>query len=149
MEQMSKYFPDSFYRVTIKGLCVKNEKVLMMRESEKQSRCMWELPGGGLDFGEDIKTAFSREVDEEMGLKVSAMSDTPVYVWTHKHKNKRDMDWFYAVVIAYKVDFEDLNFLPSDECEEIRFVSVEEMLELNLGDQMRQLPELINFEDFS
>ena len=55
----SKDFPACFHRVTIKGLVVKDEKILLLKESPKLSE-KWELPGGGLDFGEDIYSIRSR-----------------------------------------------------------------------------------------
>ena len=143
----STHFPDAFYRVTIKGFCVENGKLLMIRESDALSG-RWELPGGGMDFGEDMHTAFKREVGEEMGLKVSRMSRTPVYVWRHKIESRR-IGWFYTMVLAYRVAFEDLHFTPSEECEEIRFVSKEEIPTLKIGGQMTELPEIFNPKDFT
>lgn len=144
----STNFPDAFYRVTIKCLCVRDGKLLMVRESESLSGGKWELPGGGLDFGEDIYIGLGREVQEEMGLRLSKMSRTPMYVWTHRFQNQRDMDWYYSLVVAYRVEFEDLNITPSDECEAIEFFSKEEMNGLNLGGQMQELPGIFNPEDF-
>ncbi|HET8575169.1 MAG TPA: hypothetical protein VFM02_03310 [Candidatus Paceibacterota bacterium] len=43
----SKDFPACFYRVTIKGLVMKNGKILLLKDSPKLSG-KWELPGGGL-----------------------------------------------------------------------------------------------------
>ena len=118
----STEFPDCFHRVTIKGLCVREGKVLLAREAESLSG-KWELPGGGLDFGENIREAFTREVQEEMGLKVTKMSERPVYVWTHRYEKKRNLQWYYSCVLAYQVDFEDLNITQSRECERIEFFS--------------------------
>jgi len=143
----SNDFPDAFYRVTIKGLCVRDDKLLMIREAESEGG-IWELPGGGLDFGEDIYIGFNRETQEEMGLNVAKMSRTPMYVWTHKYTNRRSVEWFYSLVLAYRVEFESLDFTPTKECEEIRFVSKEEMKILPLGGQMQELPGIFNLEDF-
>ena len=60
----SNFFPDSFHRVTVKALVVKNGKVLLIKESPELSG-KWELPGGGLDFGEEIHEGLKREVEEE------------------------------------------------------------------------------------
>lgn len=87
MIEVSKDFPPAFYRVTIKGMCVRDGKLLMVQESEKLSGGVWELPGGGLDFGEDIFLGFNRETQEEMGLSISKISKAPVYVWTWKFEN--------------------------------------------------------------
>lgn len=97
----STFFPDCFHRVTIKGLCVRDGKILLMREAKSMSG-KWELPGGGLDFGEDIKSALQREVKEEMGLKITKISDKPVYIWTHRYEsNARNIGWYYSLVLAF------------------------------------------------
>jgi len=143
----SKDFPDCFHRVTIKGLCVRDGKVLLVRESEKLSG-KWELPGGGLDFGEGIPAAFKREIGEEMGLKVSKMSKKPAYIWTHKYEKKRGLDWFYSLVIAYRVEFEDLAITPTEECESIEFFSKDELRTLNLAGQTTDFTSIFNPSDF-
>lgn len=147
--QISKDFPDCFYRVTVKGLCVRDGKLLMIRESEGLSGGKWELPGGGLDFGNDFKTDFSREVDEEMGLTVAKMAKSPLYVWTYKGEGRRSMDWYYSCVLTFRVEFDHLNFRPSDECEEIKFFTKDELKDLNLNWQMTPLPDFFNPEDFT
>lgn len=148
MENQIKQLPDCFYRVTIKGLCVRDGKLLMIKESDELTG-KWELPGGGLDFGEDIREAFEREVEEEMGMKVRKMSASPVYVWTWKYQHRRGLDWFYVCVLAYRVEFEDLNFTKTEECQELEFFSKDEIGSLNLNGQMKPLPEIFNPEDFS
>lgn len=67
---------------------------------------------------------------------------------TNTAYGSRNVEWFYSLVLAHRVEFEDLDFTPSRECEEIRFVSREEMKTLDLGGQMRELPGLFNPEDF-
>jgi 8-oxo-dGTP diphosphatase len=143
----SENFPDSFFRVTIKGLCVRDGKVLLLKES-KGLGGGWEMPGGGLDFGEDVKEALKREVSEEMGLVVKYMSEKPIYVWTHKYENKRGLDWYYSLVVAYQVDFEDLDFTATSECQEIKFFSKEELESLDVSTQTKHLPTYFNPEDF-
>lgn len=148
MEQQSTEFPDAFYRVTIKGLCVRDGKLLMVREAETLSG-KWELPGGGLDFGEDIYTGFNRETQEEMGLNITKMSKAPVYVWTHKYENRRNLKWFYVLVVCYRIEFEHLNITPSEECEEVAFFSKDELIKMRLSGQMTPLTNIFNPEDFT
>ena len=144
--QQSSNFPNCFYRVTIKGLSVRDGKLLMIKESNGR----WELPGGGLDFSEDIKLGFEREVKEEMGLKVKHMSERPVYVWPNHIANGsgRGIDWFYTLVVAYEVEFEDLNFTQTNECMELRWYNKEELANLDLTTQMKPLPDIFDPKDF-
>lgn len=145
--ESSTQFPDCFHRVTIKGLCVRDGKVLLGRESAALSN-KWELPGGGLDFGEDIRLGFAREIEEETGLTIRKMDTRPTYVWTHKYEHKRKLDWYYSFVVAYRVEFEDLNFTPSDECAELRFFSREEITSMDVCGQTVGLAALFNPADF-
>lgn len=95
--------------MSVKGLCVQNGKVLLVKESDEISG-KWEMPGGGLDFGEDIKACLIREIEEEMHLRVIKISDSPVYVWAHRYENnRRNIGWYYSLVLAYRVEFENLN----------------------------------------
>lgn len=144
----SNNFPNCFYRLTVKAMCVRDGKLLLARESESLSGQKWELPGGGLDFGEDIETALHREIKEEMGLKVMKVSQAPVYVWTAKSENKRGFDWFYSCVPAYRVELENLNITPNDECEAVKFFGPEELSTLKLSGQLALLKDFFNPADF-
>lgn len=144
----SKDFPDCFYRVSVKGLCVRDGKALLIHEPEVLSG-QWEIPGGGLDFGEDIRSGFKRELEEEMGLKVTKISEKPVYAWTHRYDNKRGMDWFYSLVLVYRVEFENLDFTPTEECDAIKFFSKEDLKKSkDLNGQTQELADYFDPKDF-
>lgn len=145
--QHSKYFPDSFHRVTVKGLCVRGGKVLLLHEPELLSG-KWEMPGGGLDFGEDIKNGLKRELEEEMGLKIIKISKNPVYVWPHKYENMRGMDWYYSLVLAYRVEFENLDFKFTEECDGVEFFTKEQLRKIILSGQANELVDIFNPDDF-
>lgn len=143
----SKNFPDSFYRVTVKAIVFKNEKIFLIKESSKLSG-KWELPGGGLDFGEDIHNGLKREIEEEMGLKVKNIEERPIYAWTWRHENRRNLDWFYSLVLVYRAELESLEFKPTEECEEIGWFSKEDLETIELDAQINGLKKVFNPKDF-
>lgn len=145
----SNHFPDCFYRVSVKGLCVRDGKVLLVKEPSAMSG-KWELPGGGLDFGEDIKEGLKREIQEEMGLKIIKISEKPMYVWTHRYKNNsRNIGWYYSLVLAYRIEFENLDITPTEECEAVEFFSKEQIKDVTcLAGQTKELIDLFNPDDF-
>lgn len=129
-ELSSPHFPNAFYRVTAKGLYIKDGKALLVHDftdtgTGKPSD--WELPGGGVDFGEGFHDTIRREVREEMGLTVTHIDEKPLYVWTRWHGPGRGMDWYYVLTLIFRMDLEHLNFTPTQECREIRFFSREEL----------------------
>jgi 8-oxo-dGTP pyrophosphatase MutT (NUDIX family) len=58
---------DYLYRISLKCLG-RNEKgeVLVVKETGHD---WWDLPGGGMDHGEDIKSTIVREMKEEVNLE--------------------------------------------------------------------------------
>ncbi len=121
---MQQNIPDCFYRISVKALILDDEKRFLLTKEENGK---WELPGGGLDFGEKPQKCLVREIKEEMGLDVTFVTDNPSYFLTSQVKNKH---WFANVIYFAKV--KDLNFTPSYECVEIRFFTKAEALKENL-----------------
>ena len=99
-------------------------------------------------FGEKIQETFTREIDEEMGLKVTKMSRQPVYAWTWRYENRRDMEWWYSFLVAYRFEVDNLDFIPSEECEAIGFFSKDELAGIELSNQTNVLLDVFNPEDF-
>lgn len=62
---------DCLYRVAIRVLIVKDNKVLLVKES---SDPWWAFPGGGVDHGETIEMSLVREVEEELGVPAKDVS---------------------------------------------------------------------------
>lgn len=105
---------ECFYRVSAKVLLVdefayENEFVVL-----KNSKGEYELPGGGIEFGESVSDCIEREVEEELEikLKVENISLTPVFFDAYKSRS-HDI-WVAFVVYKVKVNnldsFEKLTF---------------------------------------
>lgn len=124
----------SYYRVSVKALVYDNQsRILLSRQSDNT----WELLGGGLDHGELPAEGLKREINEEAGLEVTSISDKPQFFFTAKHQNKEA----HVGIIIYEVTLKDLNFKPSEECEELAFFTPEQILKLDTTDAILQLAE--------
>jgi len=106
---------DYLYRVSIK--CVirdDNGNVLVVKESDRDN---WDLPGGGMDHGESIKTSIARELAEEVKLhgdfdyKVIAVEE-PDFIAGH--------NW-YQIRLIFEVIPRIKHFKPGNDADDTAF----------------------------
>jgi len=135
--------PECFYRVSAKAL-VLNEtknKFLIIKEDDD----WWDIPGGGLDWKATPQLDIPREIDEEMSLEVTSISNTPSYFYTNSKPSKKNPEiliWYaYAV---YETQLSNLDFKPSDECVEIKFVDKDSLPMEKVHKQALQLAEMFD-----
>lgn len=71
------------YRVAVKGIVRDEEgKVLFVQERSDS----WDLPGGGLEHGEDLLDALNREFSEELKTEIEIDYKNPIIVSTWNTK---------------------------------------------------------------
>jgi 8-oxo-dGTP diphosphatase len=56
------------FHVGVYGILIKNKKILLIKKSRGAYRGMYDLPGGGIEFGEKIEKTLKREFIEETGV---------------------------------------------------------------------------------
>jgi 8-oxo-dGTP pyrophosphatase MutT (NUDIX family) len=126
----------NYYRISIKGIVIDDkDRILLSLEDNGK----WEMLGGGLDHDEDPIACLKREIAEEAGLVVTYVSPSPKYFVTCKRLNS---ERFVANVI-YEIKLKDMDFTPSEECQELRFFTPAEMREVELFPNVKELLELL------
>ncbi len=89
--------PDAFYRISIKLIIKDNDgRILVQKRLNNE---LYELPGGGLDWGEDYKTAIRRELTEETNLSLDRIDAQPFAQIYSQHRTK-----YHALKIYYTAD---------------------------------------------
>lgn len=112
---------DYLFRISMKAL-IRNQagKVLVVKET---GRTWWDLPGGGMDHEESIKTAIARELSEEVELtddftyRVVAVEE-PSFL---KHAN------VWQMRLVFEVQPENMQFSPGEHGDEIAFIDPNEL----------------------
>lgn len=130
--------PECYYRVSVKALILNEtrDKFLLCEEESG----VWELPGGGLDWGVTPQEDLPREISEEMGLRVLKVADNPSYFITDQTLRRKQ----WIVNVIYETTVENLHFTPSDECINIRFVNRDDIHEMNVFPTVKQLAQMFN-----
>lgn len=116
--------PNCFYRVSIKALVLDESRTKFLVVQEENG--LWELPGGGLDWGMTPQDDLKREIKEEMGLEVTNVAAHPSYFLTEKTVREELGQEIWKAHVIYEVEVASLDFTPSDECVALRFVTPEE-----------------------
>ena len=116
---------DYLYRLSVKGIVFNDVgEILLVKEN---GRDWWGLPGGGMDHGEDIKTAIAREMKEEVNLTGDFTYqiihvDDPAELQNAK---------VLQVRLIFIVKPEIMEFSPGDDGDEIAFMSLERLKEID------------------
>jgi ADP-ribose pyrophosphatase YjhB (NUDIX family) len=108
---------NGYYRLSVKALILDETRTKFLLVQSENGK--WELPGGGLDWGEKLAEGLRREIREEMGIEVTTINSQPAYVITAQ----RDSDDRWTANVIYEVQLAHFNFVPSDECVALQFVS--------------------------
>lgn len=122
---------DYLYRLSLKCLILnENNEVLVVKET---GRDWWDLPGGGMDHGEDLKTTIAREMHEEVHLqgdftyKIIAV-DEPAHLKEHN---------FWQLRLIFQVTPNNMSFSAGDDGDKIAFIKPELFKESSIRTERR------------
>lgn len=106
---------DSLYRISLKCLITNDSgEVLVVKEVNRDA---WDLPGGGIDYDEDITTAVGRELYEEVGFK-GEFTYRPLFI--DEPVLLRRGIWQMRIVLQITTD--SMEFAPGKEADDVAFM---------------------------
>ena len=83
-------------RVRVCGLCLDDDRLLLLKHNSLGSRgYVWIPPGGGVEFGTDLVQNLIREFDEEAGLVIEAKE--MLFVHEFMSKSLHALEIFFLV----------------------------------------------------
>jgi ADP-ribose pyrophosphatase YjhB (NUDIX family) len=122
--------------IKVRGIIIHNNKLLIVKHKESQFMA---LPGGHLEYGEDVITCIKRELVEELGVipEIGKL----LYISTFMGKKKDEyVEFFFEVKNGEKyLNIDGLERTHAHELAEILWVSPDSDIEI--------LPKKLN-EDF-
>ena len=113
---------DCLYRISLKALIYNDAgQILVVKEI---NRTYWDLPGGGMDFGETIESSLKRELHEEVGYK----GDLRYQLFDASEEMYVERIDANQICFYCRVWPENFDFIPGEEGDEVKFVDPEELL---------------------
>jgi len=93
------------------------EKVFSAKRAETKKFLpgLWELPGGHVDFGEDIIDGLVREIDEEFNMQLEVEEPFAVFTYINEVKKTHSIEVIYLARFTSNLDNITLN--PADHSE--------------------------------
>ncbi len=111
---------DCKYRVSAKALIKSNDgKLLFVKENGAGG---FELPGGGIENGETIEQAFTREIHEELDVAVVSIASSPSFTWIINGE---------VVWLVFEVVIDSNDFQPDDGIETAGYYTLNELRHQN------------------
>ncbi|WP_439882384.1 NUDIX domain-containing protein [Pontibacter sp. MBLB2868] len=136
-------------RVRVCGVCIKNDKLLLVRHGHTLGNdAFWAPPGGGLLFGESMEQCLKREMLEETGLQVKV--GRFLFVNEFLQKPLHAIEFFFEVQVAEGslTTGTDPEAAPDQQLiEQVQWLTIKEILALPVKDKHRSLQYLISLDD--
>ncbi|MBD3626709.1 NUDIX domain-containing protein [Cyclobacterium sp.] len=131
MPNIKKDITDNFgnrLRARVNGLLIQGDKVLMIKHRMGSGKSFWNVPGGGMKFGQNARENLQREFLEETGLGI----EVGEYLFVHEFLSPplHAIELFFEVfqkegelILGYDPELGDEQQL----IEDIRFLSLDEI----------------------
>ncbi len=120
-------------KATVGAIVHDDGKVLLELRNHEPFKNCWCIPGGHIDFGEQVEESLCREVKEETGLTVREYRFFNYYTEYYK-----DLNW-HAVALVFLVKAEGEPVIQEKEVKEIRWFLREEISPLPLAFEHRRI----------
>ena len=126
--------------VAVKGIIRQGGKYLLIRRAANSSfdPCLWDLPGGKLDYGEELAETLMREVKEETSLTIKV--ENPFDTW-HFFK-----DEVFVTGITFLCEYVNGNVVLSHEHSDFAWIEPDEYSRYPLSTSLE--PQLSSYKGF-
>lgn len=129
------------YTVGIYGLITRRDgKFLIIRRAAHDSMPgLWELPGGGLNEGEQVEDGIMREVFEETGLRVKVLA--PISTASFPRRKNREPKFILRVAYSCAVFPEKQTVKLSKDHSQFQWVKKEELIKITHSEFLKEIIE--------
>jgi 8-oxo-dGTP diphosphatase len=127
---------EKYQKITVGGFLCRSGKILVVRRSSAEPYLtgFYELPGGKVEFGDHPEESLEREFMEEVNLKVIALHPYRVFTYISDNGNRHTVELVYLV----KLDDDVKNVKLSEEHDDFKWISADEVDSLKMSDEIKK-----------
>jgi 8-oxo-dGTP diphosphatase len=127
------------FRPTI-YVCVEHDEKLLMLIDERSGK--WELPGGGLEVGEEVEEGAKREVKEETGYSVT-VKPLPFHLMKEMFYFRTCQEYCHALILFHEgtlmhEEQEALSPTEEEKIIEVKWIPFDKLDELEIIDHHQE-----------
>jgi len=111
--------------LTVDGVILKDDAVLLIKRKNEPFKGRWALPGGFVEYGERVEDSVIREIFEETGLRTRV--NKLVGVYSNPGRDPRG----HVVSIVFLLDVVDGDLKGGDDASEARFFKLDSLPKLS------------------
>ena len=123
---------------TVGVVCLRGDKVLLIRRGTPPRLNQWSVPGGRLEWGETVRAAALRELKEETGVEAELLGLLDVVDGVFPARPGGEITRHY-VMIDYAARWTGGEPVAGDDAAEARFVSLKEAMALVEWEETRRV----------
>ena len=112
-------------QISIKGILRKDNKVLLLKTITNK----WELPGGRMDFGENVKQSLQREIKEELGFEKVELGNL-VNDWSFT--SIREEINYHFIIFDFEIYTKESKIRLSDEHVEYKWIGINDFEKMDM-----------------
>jgi len=120
--------------LTVDGIIIENQKVLLIKRATEPFIDYWALPGGFVELNETTERAVEREIEEETGL--TAKTKKVVGVYSKPGRDPRG----HTITIAYLLETIKGTAKATEEAREVKYFDLDNLPE-NIAFDHREIIE--------
>jgi 8-oxo-dGTP diphosphatase len=130
-----------YIAVGVGAAIVRDGKLLIQKRGQKVRNEIgkWEIPGGGIEYGESHKDALIREVKEETGVEIEVLELLNIA----DHINPSIKQHWIAAIYLCRIVSGEPRIMEPEKCEELGWFTLEEAKQLDLAPITREDIEIL------
>ena len=130
-------------RVAVGAFVFKDDRILLVQRGQSPAKGLWAIPGGSMELGETLQEAAEREIREETGLVIKARE--PVFTFDVIERDDSGRIRYHYVIVDMLAEYVSGTLQPGDDARDARWVSAQEMGNLEVSRRTREVLEQFDF----